>query len=139
MIYASGLPYAPHMYEIVTNNVTLINSTDRLAQLDMSRVGLYIQLIGAAFPAGAYFTANSTGTNAARLTNTSTLGLTLYWYQYYTLTGSEIWINDAGIGNVFNVIEVRLNRDLLRSTEDAARKPIPLRDKIKNYLLLRRS
>lgn len=135
VIIASGIPYAPHMFEIVTNTITLTNGTEQLVPLDMSRVGVYIQIIGMAMPAGAFFTANSTGLNAARLTTTSTTGLELNWYSHFTLTGSGIWVNGAGIGNVFSVTEVRINQSLIGEIDNATRKPESLSDKIKNYLL----
>jgi hypothetical protein len=135
---ASGIPYAPHMFEITVNNVTIVNGTDQLAALDMSRVGCYIQIVGAAFPAGAFFTANSTGLNAVRLTGTSVLGIELWWEKYYTLCGSGIWINGAGIGNVFSVTEVRINQSSIGEIDNATRKPESLADKIKNFIQYKR-
>ena len=138
MIYASGLPYAPHMYEIVSDLIPAGNDPVKLCALDSSRVLLVVSPSSAVLPIGAFYTCNGTGATAPRFAVEDFSTFTLNWYVHFNLVQSEVYATGWGLGVSFVVTEVRIDMSRIEEIANATRKPESLASKIKNTFLPKR-
>ena len=133
MFIASGLPYAPHMYEIVSDLVPAGNDPVKLCALDSSRVLLVVSPSSAVLPVGAFYTVNGTGNSAPRFAVENFSTFRLNWYIDFNLVQGEVYATGWGLGVSFVVTEVRIDMSRIEEIANATRKPETLRSKIQRY------
>lgn len=138
MIYASGLPYAPHMYEIESSLIPAGSDPVKLCPLDSSRVLLVVSPSTAVLPVGAFYTINGVGPSSPRYAVENFSTFRLNWYIDFNLVQGEVYATGWGAGVSFVVTEVRLDMSRIEEIANATRKPESLASKISNYLLNRR-
>lgn len=134
MIYATGLPYAPHMYEMVTNVLTLPAGTSWVLASDPRRVYFEVLISGGVLPAFVDYTANGTGTGKPTVRQDPSVTFSKNWQYDYSLVTSEWYVGVFGAPVTAVVTEITFNPLTQQEIDHARLKPTSLRDKIKNYL-----
>lgn len=135
MVIASGLPYAPHMYEYQASTVTISLDTQILVPSDTRRVGLYFDWQNPIVAVAPYLSVDGNGVTSPKFQFTTNGILQFYWYRHYNLVQREWYANDYGVGTVFTITEVIFNQLTEKEVYNATRKPESLASKIKRFAL----
>lgn len=130
MIYASGLPYAPHMYEYNGSTVTISLDTQLLLPSDTRRVGVLFNWMNAIVAVSPFLSVDGNGDTSPKFQFAANGILQFYWYQHYILPSREWYANGYGVGTVFNITEILFNNNTEREVYNATRKPESLASKI---------